>query len=35
MVAVFCGASVYWHLTDKSVLPVFVRFWTIADIDGV
>ena len=25
----------YWHLTDKSVLLVFVRFQTIADIDGV
>src|ERR1035437_10499933 len=25
----------YRHLTDKSVLLVFVRFWTIADIDGV
>jgi hypothetical protein len=24
-----------WHLADKSVLLVFVRFWTIADIDGV
>jgi hypothetical protein len=21
----------YWHLTDKSVLPIFVRFRTIAD----
>ena len=25
----------YWHLADKSVLPIFVRFWRIADIDGV
>jgi hypothetical protein len=23
------------HLTDKSVLSVFVRFWTIADIERV
>jgi hypothetical protein len=24
----------FWHLTDKSVLPIFVRFRTMADIDG-
>src|SRR5664279_6370650 len=25
----------YWHLTDKPVLPVFVRFRTIADKEWV
>ncbi len=30
-----CMFDCFWHLTDKSGLLVFVRFWTIADIDGV
>ena len=33
MAHAFCHVC-FWHLTDNKTVPVFVRFWTIADKGG-
>ena len=33
MAHAFCHVC-FWHLTDNQTVPVFDRFWTIADKGG-